>query len=617
MEDLMCGIVGYIGEKNATPIILTGLKKLEYRGYDSAGIAVITNGHIELRRDAGKLSNLEALVKNLPIEGKVGIGHTRWATHGEPSARNAHPHLGSSGQVVVVHNGIVENFIELKEELIRKGVEFSSDTDTETIVQLIEQYMLQEKDLEKAVRKTLSRLKGAHGIVVMSTLEKDKIIAARIGNAGGVVIGLGENENYIASDIPAILEHTRKLIFLESRQMAVITREKVQVSTIEGEAVVARASSVAWDPISAEKGEYRHFMQKEIHEQVRALTDTLAGRVDFEKGSIRLPELNLTPEKAKKIERISITACGTASHAGMVGRILIERIARILTMTEIASEFRYSDPIVDENTVVLSISQSGETADTLAAMEEARKHGSTTWSIVNAIGSQAMRISDGYISMQTGPEIGVASTKAFTAPLIDLYMLAVYLADLRGTITAEQRKSLVNDLRLVPELVGRCLDREKEVEKVAEFLKDARNMLYLGRGINMPIAYEGALKMKEISYMHAEAYPAGEMKHGPIALVDKDLPVLAICTKDPWYEKMISQIEQAKARGGIVVAVATQGDERVESLVDKVLWVPETPWQLSPVITVIPLQILAYQIACLRGLDVDQPRNLAKSVTVE
>ena len=613
----MCGIVGYIGEKNATPIILTGLKKLEYRGYDSAGIAVITNGHIEVRRDAGKLSNLETLVKNLPIEGKVGIGHTRWATHGEPSARNAHPHLGSSGQVVVVHNGIVENFIELKEELLKKGVEFSSDTDTETIVQLIEQYMLQEKNLEKAVRKTLSRLKGAHGIVVMSTLEKDKIIAARIGNAGGVVIGLGENENYIASDIPAILEHTRKLIFLESRQMAVVTREKVEVSTIEGEVVVAQVSSVAWDPVSAEKGEYRHFMQKEIHEQVRALTDTLAGRVDFEIGSIRLPELNLTPEKAKKIERIFITACGTAGHAGMVGRILIERIARIPTVTEIASEFRYSEPIVDENTVVLSISQSGETADTLAAMEEARKHGSTTWSIVNAIGSQAMRISDGYISMQTGPEIGVASTKAFTAPLIDLYMLAVYLADLRGTITAEQRKSLVDDLRLVPELVGRCLDREKEVEEVAEFLKDARDMLYLGRGINMPIAYEGALKMKEISYMHAEAYPAGEMKHGPIALVDKDLPVLAICTQDPWYEKMISQIEQAKARGGIVVAVATQGDERVKNLVDKVLWVPETPWRLSPVITVIPLQILAYHIARLRGLDVDQPRNLAKSVTVE
>jgi len=613
----MCGIVGYIGDKNATPIVLTGLKKLEYRGYDSAGIAVITNGHIEVRRDAGKLSNLELLVSNLPIEGKIGIGHTRWATHGEPSARNAHPHLGSTGQVVVVHNGIVENFIELKEELLKKGVEFKSDTDTETIVQLIEQYMLEGKDLENAVRTTLARLKGAHGIVVMSTLEKDKIIAARIGNAGGVVIGLGEDENFIASDIPAILEHTRKLVFLESRQMAVVTRNNVTVTTIEGDKIDMQISSVAWDPVSAEKGEFRHFMQKEIHEQVRALTDTLAGRIDFETGKIRLPELNLTEEKAKKIEKIVITACGTASHAGMVGRTLIERIARIPSTCEIASEFRYSDPIVDENTVVLSISQSGETADTLAAMEEARKHGSTTWSIVNAIGSQAMRVSDGYISMQTGPQIGVASTKAFTAPLVDLYMLAVLLADLRGVISDEERKALVDDLRLVPELVGRCLDREDEVEEVANFLKEARDMLYLGRGINMPIAYEGALKMKEISYMHAEAYPAGEMKHGPIALVDKDLPVLAICTQDPWYEKMISQIEQAKARGGIVVAVATEGDKRVESLVDRVLWVPDTPWMLSPVITVIPLQIMAYHIARLRGLDVDQPRNLAKSVTVE
>ena len=613
----MCGIVGYIGNQNATPIVLTGLKKLEYRGYDSAGIAVITNGHIEVRRDAGKLANLEQLVASLPIVGKIGIGHTRWATHGEPSARNAHPHLSSSGQVVVVHNGIVENFIELKEELLKKGVEFKSDTDTETIVQLIECYMKDGQTLESAVRTTLARLKGAHGVVVMSTLEKDKIIAARIGNAGGVVLGLGEGENFIASDIPAILEHTRRLIFLESRQMAVVRREGVEISTIEGKVINPQVSSVAWDPVSAEKGEYRHFMQKEIHEQVRSLTDTLAGRVDFESGTIRLPQLNLDAEKAKKIEKIVITACGTASHAGMVGRLLIERIARIPTSNEIASEFRYSDPIVDENTVVLSISQSGETADTLAAMEEARKHGATTWSIVNAIGSQAMRISDGFISMQTGPEIGVASTKAFTAPLVDLYMLAVLLADLRGTITTEQRKALVKDLSLIPELVGECLDRESEVEDVANFLKDARDMLYLGRGINMPIAYEGALKLKEISYMHAEAYPAGEMKHGPIALVDKEMPVLAICTQDPWYEKMISQVEQAKARGGIVIAIATIGDERVKSLVDKVIWVPDAPWMLSPVLTVIPLQILAYHIARLRGLDVDQPRNLAKSVTVE
>jgi len=613
----MCGIVGYIGNKNATPIVLTGLKKLEYRGYDSAGIAVLTNGNIEVRRDAGKLTNLEALVSNLPIVGKVGIGHTRWATHGEPSARNAHPHLGSNGKVVVVHNGIVENFIELKEELITSGIEFQSDTDTETIVLLIEKYMESGMDLEAAVRKTLSRLKGAHGVVVMSTLEPDRIIAARIGNAGGVVIGLGQNENFIASDIPAILDHTRRLIFLESRQMAVVKKTSVDISSVEGEMVTPQISSVAWDAVSAEKGEYRHFMQKEIHEQVRSLTDTLAGRVDFEEGRIRLPELNLTKEKARKINKIIITACGTASHAGMVGRILIEKIARIPTINEIASEFRYGDPIVDEQTVVLAISQSGETADTLAAMEEARKDGAVVWSIVNAIGSQAMRVSDGYISMQTGPEIGVASTKAFTAPLIDLYMLAVLLADLRGVINTETRKRLVDDLRLIPELAGQCLDREDAIEEIAQDIKDVRDMLYLGRGISMPIAYEGALKLKEISYIHAEAYPAGEMKHGPIALIDENMPVLAIATKDPWYEKMVSQIEQAKARGGKVIAIATDGDPRVNKLVDKVIWVPQTPWMLSPVITVIPLQMLAYHIASLRGLDVDQPRNLAKSVTVE
>lgn len=613
----MCGIVGYVGEQDATPIILKGLKKLEYRGYDSAGLAVLTNGHIEVRRDAGKLENLEHLVEETPIHGRLGIGHTRWATHGEPSARNAHPHMGSTGKVVVVHNGIVENFIELKEELLADGVTFQSDTDTETIVLLIEKYMQQGMDLEAAARKTLARIKGAHGVVVFSSLEPDKIVAARIGNAGGVVLGLGEGENYIASDIPAIMEHTRKLIFLESRQMAVVKRDGVVITTIDGKPITPQISTIAWDPIAAEKGEYRHFMQKEMHEQVRALNDTLAGRVDFEEGTIRLPQLKLDEETARGIKKLVIIACGTAWHAGMVGRTLIEKITRIPTNIEIASEFRYSDPIVDEGTVAMAISQSGETADTLAAMEEARKRGAKLWSIVNAIGSQAMRVADGYISMQTGPEIGVASTKAFTAPLIDQYMLAILLADKRGTITAAERKALVNDLRLVPELVGRCLDQEKAVEAIAEQLKDTRDMLYLGRGINMPIAYEGALKLKEISYIHAEAYPAGEMKHGPIALVDKNMPVLAIATKDRWYEKMISQIEQAKARGGIVVAVATEGDERVASLVDKVLWVPEAPWMLSPVVNVIPLQLLAYHIACLRGLDVDQPRNLAKSVTVE
>lgn len=613
----MCGIVGYIGEKNATPIILNGLRKLEYRGYDSAGIAVLIDGHIEIRRDSGKLTNLENLVKEKPIKGKLGIGHTRWATHGVPSAKNAHPHVGSAGKVVIVHNGIVENFIELKDELLNDGVKFKSDTDTETIVQLIEKTLEQNVSLEDAVRSTLKRIKGAHGIVVMSPLEPDKLIAARIGNAGGVVIGLGENENFVASDVPAILEHTRRLIFLESRQMAVITKDTVSITTIDGAMVKPVVSTIAWDPISAEKGNYKHFMQKEIHEQVRSLTDTLAGRVDFEIGQIRLPQLNLTPDKAKQINRVIFIACGTAEHAGKVGKILFERIARIPSTVEIASEFRYEDPIIDDHTAVIAISQSGETADTLAAMEEARKKGAMLFSIVNAIGSQAMRLADGYISMQAGPEIGVASTKAFTAPLVDLYMMAVMIADMRGEINRAQRKAYVQDLRLIPELVGKCLDREDEITEIAEGLKNIHNMLYLGRGINMPIAYEGALKLKEISYIHAEGYPAGEMKHGPIALIDKDMPVMAITTHDQWYEKMISQIEQANARGGKVYAIATEGDQRVEALVEKVLWVPESPWMLSPVVNVIPLQLLAYHIARLRGLDVDQPRNLAKSVTVE
>ncbi len=613
----MCGIVGYIGEQDATPIILNGLRRLEYRGYDSAGVAVLQDGKIELRREVGKLERLAELVRQQPLSGRLGIGHTRWATHGEPSARNAHPHLGAAGEVVVVHNGIVENYLELREELTAEGTVFKSDTDTETIVHLIERFLAVDGDLVQAVRHALLRLRGAHGVVVFSTSEPDKIVAARIGNAGGVVIGFGKDEMFIASDIPAILEHTRQVAFLESRQMAVVTRQGAIVQTLEGRPVQLAMHSVAWDPVAAEKGEYRHFMQKEIHEQVRSLTDTLAGRVDFKQGRVRLPQLNLNEEQARAIERIVITGCGTAAYAGMVGKVLIEALARLPVEVDIASEFRYRDPLVNERTVVLAISQSGETADTLAAMEEARAKGAQLWSIVNAIGSQAMRLANGSISMQTGPEIGVASTKAFTAPIVDLYMLALLLGELRGTLSETERRKRVKDLGKIPDLVGRCLDREAEVINIAQALKEMRSALYLGRGINMPIAYEGALKLKEISYIHAEAYPAGEMKHGPIALVDRDLPVVAIATQDPWYEKMISQIEQVKARGGIVVAVATEGDERIATLADRVFWVPSVPWLLSPVVTVLPLQMFAYHIAALRGLDVDQPRNLAKSVTVE
>ena len=613
----MCGIVGYIGARDATPIILNGLKRLEYRGYDSAGVAVISGDQLEVRKDAGKLSQLIDLVEKSPVAGAPGVGHTRWATHGAPNARNAHPHLGQTKRVVVVQNGIVENFLELKDELTAEGVEFQSETDTETIVHLVEHYLATGIGLVEAARKTFNQIRGANVVVLISADEPDKIVTARIGNAGGVVIGMGEGENFIASDTPAIMDHTRNVIFLESRQMAVVTRDTVTIETLDGAKVKPQTHTISWDPVAAEKGEYRHFMQKEIHEQVRALTDTLAGRVDFANGKIRLPDLKLTEDLAKKIEKIYITACGTAAYAGLVGKYLIEKIARVPVEVVIASEFRYSDPILNDKTVVLAISQSGETADTLAAMEEGRRKGAVIWSIVNAIGSQAMRVSDGFISMQTGPEIGVASTKAFTAPLVDQYMLAILLADLRGTINEKQRKELVADLRLVPDLVSRALDRESEVEKVAHTLKDIRNCLYLGRGINMPIAYEGALKLKEISYIHAEGYPAGEMKHGPIALIDEHMPVMCLAPKDPWHEKMISQIQQAKARGGMVIAIATDGDELIQGMADHILWAPESPWMLSPIVTVIPLQLLAYHIAALRGLDVDQPRNLAKSVTVE
>jgi glucosamine--fructose-6-phosphate aminotransferase (isomerizing) len=613
----MCGIVGYVGPQDAAPIIYTGLKRLEYRGYDSAGLAVLEAGQIQVRREAGKLERLGALLESKPVHGPIGIGHTRWATHGEPSARNAHPHVSSSGEVVIVHNGIVENFLPLRDELASEGVTFGSDTDTEVIVQLVERHMSLGLGLAEAAQRALALLKGAHGIVLMSSREPGKIVAARLGNAGGVVVGVGEGEMFVASDVPAILEHTRRMTFLESGQMAIITREGFELRSLAGQPVRAIVQTVPWDPVAAEKGEYKHFMIKEIHEQVRSTTDTIGDRVDFETGRILFSQLGLTPDLAKRIRRIVITACGTAANAGMVGKVMIERLARIPVEVDIASEFRYRDPLVDKDTVVLAISQSGETADTLAAMDEGRKRGATLWSIVNALGSQAMRIADGTLGMQVGPEIGVASSKAFTAPLIDLYMLAILLADLRGALDGTRRRQLTADLRRIPDLVGRCLDREKAVEKVAWTLKDVSHCLYLGRGINMPIAYEGALKLKEISYIHAEAYPGGEMKHGPIALVDQDMPVIAIATRDPWYEKMLSQIEQTKARGGIVIAVATDGDELLPPIADHILWVPETPWLLSPVTTVIPLQLLAYHTAVLRGADVDQPRNLAKSVTVE
>ena len=613
----MCGIVAYVGSREAAPILLDGLKRLEYRGYDSAGIAVLSGDHFEIRRDVGKLNNLISKVSASPVHGTVGIGHTRWATHGEPSERNAHPHTSASGEVVVVHNGIVENFIPLKEELQAEGVSFTSDTDTEVIVHLVDRYLQAGFPFTEAARRAIAHLRGAHGIVLLSLREPGTIVAARVGHAGGVVVGQGQGEMFIASDMPALLEHTRQMAFLDPGQMVVVTRDGFRASTLEGQPLDLPLQSVSWDPVAAEKGNYKHFMQKEIHEQVRSIGDTIAGRVDFEHGRVMLPDLNLTPDYARRIRRIVLTACGTAAHAGMVGRLLIERLAHIPAEVEIASEFRYRDPILDPDTVVIAISQSGETADTLAAMEEARRKGARLWSIVNVIGSQAMRMADGFISMQSGPEIGVASTKAFTAPLVDLYLLALHLAELRGTLSDDERRARVSELRRLPRLVGECLARESDVERVAVALQHMEHCLYLGRGINMPIAYEGALKLKEISYLHAEGYPAGEMKHGPIALIEPSMPVVALAPRDPWYEKMLSQVEQAKARGGVVMAVATDGDSLMPSKADHTLFVPEISWMLSPVLTVIPLQMFAYHIAVLRGCDVDQPRNLAKSVTVE
>ena len=614
----MCGIVGYVGPRQAPEVVLQGLKKLEYRGYDSAGVAVLEqNGHIALRRDVGKLHNLETMMSNSPLKGHIGIGHTRWATHGEPSQRNSHPHVSMNGRVVLVHNGIVENFAVLREELQAEGVKFASDTDTEVIVQMVERYMESGVEFETAVCETLKQLHGANAVVVMNVENPEELICARLGNAGGITIGIGQDEMFIASDIPAILEYTRDMVFLESRQMAHITTEGYEIRSLDGTPVTPEIHTIGWDPVSAAKGEFKHFMQKEIFEQPQALINTLRGRVDFENGTVHIPEMNLTEELAKKINRLIIIACGTSFYSGLAGKFLFESVAKIPTEVTYASEFRYYDPIIDENTAVLAITQSGETADTLAASELAKRKGGTLWSIVNAIGSQSTRISHGYVPMQAGPEIGVASTKAFTTSLADQYLLACALGQLRGTITLERQKQLVDDLAHLPDLAGRVLDHDDMCRELAQHFFKAKNFLYIGRGINYPVAREGALKLKEISYIHAEGYAAGEMKHGPIALIDETMPVVAIATQDSLYEKMISQIQQAKARGGIVIAVATEGDETIKNEADYVLYVPETPPLLSAIVNTIPLQLFAYHTAVRLGCDVDQPRNLAKSVTVE
>ena len=614
----MCGIVGYVGPRQAAEVVYAGLKRLEYRGYDSAGIAVLAqNGHIAIRRDVGKLNNLGSLLSQSPLGGQIGIGHTRWATHGEPSQRNAHPHIGMNGRVVVVHNGIVENFLPLREELAAEGVKFASETDTEVIVQLVERYLESGMGFETAVRQSLAQLEGANAVVVMSVEQPDQLICARLGNAGGITLGIGQDEMFIASDIPAILEYTREMVFLENQQLAIVTRHSFQLTDLKGQPIEPEVHSINWDPVSAVKGEFKHFMQKEIHDQPQALIDTMRGRVNFEKGTIALPEMNLTPELVNKLNKIIIVACGTSYYAGLIGKFIIEALARIPVEVEYGSEFRYYDPIIDEKTAVLAITQSGETADTLVASEQARAKGATLWSIVNVIGSQSMRMSDGYIAMQAGPEIGVASTKAFTTSVADMYMLGCVLGELRGVIAPEKMRQLVNDLAHIPNLAGQLLESEAVYENLANVFHKAQDFLFLGRGINYPVALEGALKLKEISYIHAEGYPAGEMKHGPIALIDETMPVVAVATTDRLYEKMVSNIQQAKTRGGVVLAIATQGNRAIAQEADYVIEVPQTSELLQSILNTIPMQLLSYHIAVWRGCDVDQPRNLAKSVTVE
>jgi glucosamine--fructose-6-phosphate aminotransferase (isomerizing) len=617
-EAAMCGIVGYVGHRDAVPILIEGLRRLEYRGYDSAGLVVVQDGRLEVRRRAGKIRQLMDLLEAEPASGFIGMGHTRWATHGAPADHNAHPHRDCTGRIAVIHNGIVENFLELRQALQAEGHRFTSETDTEVIAHLIEAHLRAGADLETAARRAFQALQGAHAIVVLSADHPDRLIAVRIGNAGGVVIGLGEGEMFVASDIPAILEHTRRMLFLESRQMAVVRRDDVRVWTLEGEPVHLPVQTIPWDPVAAAKGPYRHFMHKEIHEQPRAVTDTLRGRVDFERGRMTLEEVPLSPEAARRISRIVIVACGTSYYAGLVGKFYFESLARIPTEVDYGSEFRYRDPVLDADTVVLAISQSGETVDTLAAMERAREGGARLWSIVNVIGSQAHRMADACILMHAGPEIGVASSKAFTTSIVDELLLALRLAELRGTLSPEELREHVRELARLPDLLGRVLEREAEVVEVARAFYRYEDFLYLGRGLLYPIALEGALKLKELSYIHAEGYPAGEMKHGPIALIDERMPTVALALQDPvTYEKMLSQMEQVRARRGQVIALVTDGDRAASARADVVLSVPHAPRWLQPAVAVVPLQLLAYHIAVLRGCDVDQPRNLAKSVTVE
>jgi len=609
----MCGIVGYIGGQQATPIILEGLKKLEYRGYDSAGIATLEGGESGTRRSEGKLINLENLLRDQPLSGVIGIGHTRWATHGRPSEINAHPH--KAGSIIVVHNGIIENYLQLKEQLKQSGHTFKSDTDTEIIAHLVEEKLKTAPGFEQAARQALAELHGAYAVCILNEKEPGTLIAAKLGSP--MVVGLGQEEFFVASDIPAILAHTREMVFMEDGEMAVFRDNTAAFSTIAGAVLEKKARHIDWSPLMAEKGGYKHFMLKEIHEQPRAVRDTIAGRLLETDGDVYLEDLNFSERQLASVKRMVIIACGTSWHAALVGKFYIEGYCRIPVEVDIASEFRYRNPVIDDNTLVMVISQSGETADTLAALREAKSRGAMVTAICNVVDSSIAREAGSVIYTHAGPEIGVASTKAFVTQLTALYLFTIRLGHANCTLDSASGQRMIQALKKVPAMLEECLLLNAETEKIAKKYMNARDFLYLGRGKNFPIALEGALKLKEISYIHAEGYPAGEMKHGPIALIDEEVPVVMLVPKNSAYEKTVSNMEEVIARSGRVIALCTGEDEEVKGRAEDVIGIPTLNEDLDPLLLSVPLQLLAYHIAVLKGTDVDQPRNLAKSVTVE
>jgi glucosamine--fructose-6-phosphate aminotransferase (isomerizing) len=628
----MCGIIGYVGDRDVVPVLIGGLKKLEYRGYDSAGIAVINGNGVEVVRAEGKLSNLEAKLGDHDLKGSFGMGHTRWATHGKPNENNAHPHRDCSGQVVVIHNGIIENFLPIKQRLQSLGHEFKTETDTEVVAHLIEEHLKQlpvagsqlpasgnrqtaTSNFVEAVRRTLKEIEGHYALVMIDGNEPGTIVAAKYGPP--LVIGLGENENLIASDVAPLLAYTRNIIYLEDGEYAVADQKSVHVFDRDDKVVDRPPKKILWDAVAAEKEGYRHYMLKEIHEQPRAVRDTFTGRMFEESGEVYFNDLQLTAAEWAKFERVHIVACGTSWHSALVGKFLLEEAARIPIEVDYGSEYRYRNPIVDGKTLVIGVTQSGETADTIAAMQEAQKRGGKLIAICNVIGAAATRMSEGVIYTNAGPEIGVASTKAFTTQLTAFYLLSLYVRQLRGENRDDIRRAM-HEMRMIPHKIEDILAKqEKKIEKLAHKYQNAQDFLFLGRGVHYPIALEGALKLKEISYIHAEGYPAGEMKHGPIALIDENMPVVAIATRTAVYEKVVSNLQEVKARDGKLIVICDEGDEAMKNLADEVIEVPATIEALQPILTVIPTQLLAYSIALRRGCDVDQPRNLAKSVTVE